>query len=257
MSNYWVEFDARAGLRLRRSGMEIRDCLLVIGPTGVRVGWLVREPLEGTVVESVVSARGGALCIDACRIEGGVKQASAGSLNGYGGSSTGHYEKGTGARFTSEGRFPPNTVLVHGPGCRREGVRAVRGSNPAGQGIGSAGARTRGVYGEGDPGSFKGNGTRVHYGEGGVEAVPAWECRCIVGRLDEQSGDRRSAGMYPTTYSNGHGYHFKQNVQGPLYDDAGGASRFYAQCANEREFETWLSTLLCGPLPPAPQYEDD
>lgn len=210
-----VVFDGpSAGISARREGMEIRDCLLVIGPEGVSFGWLVRRPLDETIVEAVVSRGRGALCIDPCRIEGGIKQASAGALNGYGGSSSGHYEKGTGARYTSEGRFPSNTVLVHHGACRRVGVRTVAASNPAGQGIGSAGVRTRGVYGEGDPTSFRGNGTRVCYGSGGTEDVPAWACvdACLASKLDE--------------------------------------ARYYAQHGDEYEFGLWIATLLCGPITP-------
>lgn len=244
MSVHLVIFGgAGRGLEARRAGLEIRDCVLVIGPTGVRLGWLVRRPLEGTVIESVLGTGRGGLAIDACRVEGGVKQASAGALNGYGGSTTGHYEKGTGARFTSEGRFPSNTVLVHRAGCVRDGAREVRASAPGGP---AEGDRQRGVYGEGDPTSFRGNGARVSYGEGGTETVAAWACvpGCLVPVLDSQSGDRRSAGLYPTTYSNGLGYHFQRSAQGPLYDDAGGASRFYTQLADDDALGRWLDALL-------------
>ena len=53
---------------------------------------------------------------------------------------------------------------------------------------------------------------------------------CPVRLLDEQSGERRSAGNYPTTYSNSSGYSGGiGKVQGPLYSDSGGASRFFYQ----------------------------
>lgn len=47
--------------------------------------------------------------------------------------------------------------------------------------------------------------------------------------LDAQTGDVRSAGLYPTTYSEAGGYGgaVGNGVQGPLYEDTGGASRFF------------------------------
>lgn len=55
--------------------------------------------------------------------------------------------------------------------------------------------------------------------------------------MDEQSGDRRSAGLYPTTYSNSEGYGGGiGKVQGQLYADSGGASRFL-YCAKASKAE--------------------
>jgi hypothetical protein len=51
------------------------------------------------------------------------------------------------------------------------------------------------------------------------------DCPCAM--LDAQTGERRSAGDYPTTYSNATGYGGWQTTQGPLYNDSGGASRFF------------------------------
>lgn len=79
--------------------------------------WLARKPLIGTVVENVLAHGTGALNIDGCRIHSGPKQATAGRRTvgdgegwgvGIGGSS---YEKGTGAVWTNEGRWPAN--LIH------------------------------------------------------------------------------------------------------------------------------------------------
>jgi site-specific DNA-methyltransferase (adenine-specific) len=70
---------------------------------------LARKPLDQkTVAKNVLTHGTGALNIDACRIEGGKKQLSAGTLNGYGGSKGGHYELGTGAKYSNEGRWPAN-----------------------------------------------------------------------------------------------------------------------------------------------------
>jgi len=56
------------------------------------------------------------------------------------------------------------------------------------------------------------------------------EWACSVRRLDEQAGERRSAGNYPTTYNKsegGYGRWAGKDTQGPLYEDKGGPSRFY------------------------------
>jgi hypothetical protein len=93
---------------------------------------------------------------------------------------------------------------------------------------------------------------RVFRDEDGKETVPAWICApgCPVAALDGQSGDRKSAGNYPTTYSNGGGFTHGdtgKGFQGPLYDDAGGASRFYPQTEGPDQARAWISRLIGGP----------
>lgn len=77
--------------------------------------------MSNTVTEAMVRHRRGALNIEACRVQGGLKQITAGRRTikwgvGEGGSS---YEKGTGAIWTSEGRWPTNVLIIHGPKCRK------------------------------------------------------------------------------------------------------------------------------------------
>jgi site-specific DNA-methyltransferase (adenine-specific) len=75
---------------------------------------LARKPItEKTVTENVALMGTGGLNIDACRIEGGIKQSTAGRRTvkwgvGEGGCS---YKKGTGAEYTEEGRWPSNVIL--------------------------------------------------------------------------------------------------------------------------------------------------
>ncbi len=139
------------------------------------------------------------------------------------------------------GRWPPNVVLVHAPGCTNVGTRVVQNL--------SGGVHL-------SPGSVRNSYRKIAlrtewqaYGEGGKETVAAWKCdpRCPVRLLDEQSGERRSAGNYPTTFSNGGGFtkgDIGKNAQGPLYDDAGGASRFYPQFRDEGELLEWIERLV-------------
>jgi len=122
---------------------------------------ICRKPLsEPTVAANVLKHGTGALNIDACRI--------------------------------GAGRFPPNLILEHKPGCRCVGTRRV----PTGVAVNrhKDGTTPRGMWGfTGKPGPDQ------TFGDGnGMETVTAWDCTpdCPVPNLD-------------------------------TYDDRGGASRFY------------------------------
>jgi site-specific DNA-methyltransferase (adenine-specific) len=74
---------------------------------------VARKPFEGTVAQNVLEHGTGALNIDACRVGSEQKQKTAGRRTikwgvGEGGDT---YQKGTGAEFTNEGRWPAN--LIH------------------------------------------------------------------------------------------------------------------------------------------------
>lgn len=115
---------ANVGLAARRGGVEVRDSLLVIGPTGVTFRWLVREPLDGTVIETVARHGAGGLNIDACRVattdnlNGGAY--AAGGTDRSDGYEVWRYKRlgGAGEFVQPSGRWPSNTVLVHREGCR-------------------------------------------------------------------------------------------------------------------------------------------
>jgi len=140
----------------------------------------------------------------------------------------GHQNKGEPRECT--GRWPANFALSHDDACTSSGTRKVKTSDPRradgtvhgglGQGTGRYDGNTR-------PEGIEGHG----YGDAdGTETAEAWRCveGCPVRVLDEQSGERRSAGNYPTTYSNSSGYGGSVGkVQGVLYSDAGTASRFF------------------------------
>ncbi len=67
--------------------------------------------------------------------------------------------------------------------------------------------------------------------------MTAWACveDCPVAELDRQSGDVRSAGNYPSgsVRSDNYIYGSRDGQQGPLYDDKGGASRFFKQVQDD------------------------
>ncbi len=152
---------------------------------------------------------------------------------------------------SATGRYPANLVLSHHPECRCVGTRPVQsnGHYPAARGKG-------------------GNGTAGHSGQDGLterhtsgEAVEAYECHpdCPVRMLDEQSGERHSAGRYTrgadTATNNvyGSGAGGKKAGTSPLdYIDSGGASRFfYCPKASRKDrgkgntHPTVKSTKLC------------
>ena len=230
-------------IEARRAGLSVRDGILTLAPGSCSVITLLRAPMAGTVVEQVMATETGGINIDTCRTETGAsKQGAAGALNGSGGSTSGHYALGTGRSHTNEGRWPSNLVLVHDVECRQEGVKKVPASNAPGRGSRGVGERSIGFgEGRGSERSMPFYTDPDHYG---VEKVSAWICTpdCPVFLLDQQSGNRRSAGMYPSEAAPS-GV-FGTRTQGALYADSGSASRFYPQCRTQAEVEQWVKRLL-------------
>jgi site-specific DNA-methyltransferase (adenine-specific) len=147
--------------------------------------WLCRKPIaEKNVVSQVLATGTGAINIDGTRIEG-VVQASAGSLGGYGGSSSGHYERGAGQQFQARGRWPSNLVLTHLHTCKQVGTRSV----PAP----TINRFTDGMkpFGDGACHPYETVG-------GGTEEQPVYECEdgCPVKAMDAQSGDSGRASRF-------------------------------------------------------------
>jgi DNA modification methylase len=207
---------------------------------------LARKPLAGTVASTVARYGTGALNVDKCRVEGGVRPL----IENAGGPTGDIYSDGKGGSrclgTTTAGRWPPNLVLSHigGPdGCVPVGTKRVKSGtavqrNGGGQRIGG-----NGIYG----GS---NGlTRPDDGYAdpdGTEEVTAWDCRpsCPVAELDRQSGKAgggfgvRGQGDTAAWRSrlNGSGEtrdrnSFRGTGEVVGYGDTGGASRFFPQCA--------------------------
>jgi hypothetical protein len=76
---------------------------------------LARKPLGASTVAANVLAHGtGALNIDGCRVPGAVHAAS-GAVEGYGGSLSGLYEKGSGRGELRDGRWPANVIWSQSP----------------------------------------------------------------------------------------------------------------------------------------------
>jgi len=184
--------------------------------------WLARKP-GGKVP---------ALNIDECRVGTGAdkgigpvtnRDAARGSMSG---------PLAAVPTNTTAGRWPPNLLLSHAPGCVEVGTRRVKGTALHGKPtMGTVGARTDGLAGGGRPMST------VDYADpDGRETVAAWQCvdGCPVKMLDEQSGILTSNG--------GKGAHVIRSNPGTMgyggsavgfdcnvYGDTGTASRFFPQ----------------------------
>jgi len=249
------------GIEGRLAGLELRDSLLVlrVGPSAGLV-LLFRMPLAlGTVVSQVLSTGTGGLNVGACRvahvtINGGnladnphlreTKERAAPQVTGFG-------REGDVTALTSQaGRWPPNVLLVHGPGCVPLGTRSVKGSGPTPSGFDryNRANATQGYRpGEYQRGPVAAPASRL--GEDGLESVPVWQCEpgCPVGLLDGQSGELPTGGPKGRP-SDSQG--FTRGGSGaatqPAYPDAGGASRFYPQFASEGELRAWLTRLVGG-----------
>lgn len=136
------------------------------------------------------------LSVDACRVGADSTRRENRAPMGY----MGNEPAGDGYVTGSDaGRWPPNAVFSHGPGCVREGVRRVRGTA-------LHGAPTRGTVGTATSvydGGAKPQGTVDYADPDGTEAVEAWRCSqgCVVAALDAQAGERTSGDVMPPEYA--------------------------------------------------------
>ncbi len=103
---------------------------------------VARKPLQGTVAQNLLRHGVGALAIDACRVAfaGAGDEAETKTKNRHGdfGSEQanvvyGDYSMVPPRNYEAAGRWPPNVLLSHAPGCERVGERAVQsnGHHPA------------------------------------------------------------------------------------------------------------------------------
>jgi hypothetical protein len=240
--------DAAVEGRLR--GLELRDTILVLRP-GPRSSFvfLFRAPLaEPTVAKQVAVTGTGAIHVDACRVAADMSEFFSGT--GRPRSGLGHaHGYGMGDGYGGDranpphdaGRWPSNLVLVHGTGCRRVGTYlSKKGVVPPMKHAEDRRSDSVHAYGSG------------LNGKGSIsvdEVVAAWECDggCPVRWLDEQSGDRRSSGLYPSNRIARDGATSFTPTQGHLYEDRGGASRYYPQFANDAELLAWVGRLINPP----------
>lgn len=129
------------------------------------------------------------------------------------------------------GRWPPNTLLTHSPGCERVGERRVAAASIHGE---STATRNAGGAHEAAGGALRAGRVqpvRGYADPDGTELVEAWRCveGCPVAELDAQSGESESSdrprfnAARPVTASKGAE---AAHVTGG-FSDTGTASRFF------------------------------
>ena len=233
----------------RAQGLELRDTLAALVPGSMIPVYLFRVPLDGTVAGTLLGHGYGGLNIDGCRVSGAQPSVPhpvfrSKALPGSGHTYNTHAGVGrNGTLSQATGRWPPNLLIVHGPGCRRVGEKRVRAEvnaqSPAGK-----------VH---VPGwGLSGKVPAYHYGDGdGLETVPAWDCQpgCPALVLDAQSGLLKSAMGNPGKQTNNDALicFNGRAVSDPgrnQWGDSGGASRFFPQFASLSEALDWLLRLV-------------
>lgn len=208
---------------------------------------VARKPMAGTLARNLLGHGTGTLNIDAGR----VAHASVADLAESEGKNR-HADFGSGPRDNHvygtderdradqgnydgrDGRFPPNVIFTHSPGCQPAGTRRVRGTNVPGS------CSAGGQHGAYSPIGAQGKSEMPYYADAdGMETVEAWDCvtdgSCPVAELDRQSGAR--PGCHPQrdlSDSSGTETVYGQNMKviqaGTArdgYGDTGGASRFF------------------------------
>lgn len=245
---------AQAGIEGRLLGLELRDAILVLraGPTSGFV-FLFRKPVTGTVAAQMVETGTGGINVDACRVKHAhaadleKHQAMVAAIKARGGSMANSWKNSSdlaGANDVKEGgRWPPNVLMVHSPGCRNHGTKRVRGGNPI---------PNPKFYGEKDRttfGDFEGHKPTSFVEGDGLETVPAWECGdgCPVLVLDTLTGILTSGSVEGHVRNESSKMWRDLGGKGePLtgYGDSGGASRFYPQFEDEAAMLAWLGRLI-------------
>ena len=220
---------------------------------------VTRKPLYQTTAKTAVRFGSGGLNIDASRIGSGADIPSIHTVRrsdypqsydrvdgaGWGRSRGGlagdevHWEP-------NGGRWPTNVILQHTPECRQVGSTTVTRNLVVPRKV------QENDWDGGGP--WKSSGMNVGKVD---EQVPVWDCppRCPVAALDADSGLRRSAGLYPSD-SEGTGvgttYMTATRPQGQLYNDSGGASRYFKQVQGEmaqipQDLIDYLSNMIGTP----------
>lgn len=207
--------------------------------TALKPAWepvvVARKPLEGTVARNVLKYGTGGINIDACRVRAVPgDETSNHARSEESGQSKGIYGDAT-AQDTHQtpgqalGRWPPNVVLVHHPGCRQVGERKTRSAGPFAGPRKSSGGLMNGTAAPRDV-------TPGYADPDGTETVTAWECvdGCAVAMIDRQSG-KLSRGHHPKARGRGSrvagasGHSGQTGLEERHAEDIGGASRFYPQ----------------------------
>lgn len=229
----------------RTCGLDLRDTILILAP-GPRVVpvMLTRASLDGTVASNVLKYGSGGLDIDGCRVgyEPNARHLKGGSYAVRNNHSA-FFGQGLDVATSPEslGRWPPNILLVHGPGCAHLGVRTVRTNDRPNMAV------QAGTIEPGYGGGWKARSKKAPpRSTDGTETVPAWACEdsCPVKLLDEMSGPCGGSPGMRHTRARGNlakGDEYDRISQG--HTDTGTASRFFPQFATIEDAMAWIARL--------------
>lgn len=212
---------------------------------------VAQKPWEGKRLDCIVETGAGAFWVDGGRIEGAKGDGVWGTnqINCQGTFNASPDNKDYHTQQHSQGRWPSNFILCHVPpdengegGCRRVGVKRVKGSSSMGQCEGKDyGLKDSPIY-QNDIGRFAG---RDHVDPDGLETVDAWECapECPARKLGEQSGESKSVrsmrGDLVDNRGNNYGRAQGKRIADSNYmrghNDKGTAARFFFQADWEYE----------------------
>jgi len=188
---------------------------------------LARKPLEKglSIAENVLKWGVGAINIDGCRVSTENVNDLQKNWNRKKGEQkediyNGNWKAIELNDYAPQGRFPANLILTHHPECECVGTKKVKtGKNIEEKGSGGIWQKSSGLpcgnqYGD----------------ENGEETIEDWNCHedCPIKILDQQSGavggDSRTS---KSTYDKGIWGNAKPVESKALYNDKGGASRFF------------------------------
>jgi len=210
----------------------------------VRTVAIIRKPLDGTVVNNVLTHGCGGLNIDESRIKTTDSTFRTQKPQNNGGSMNDGEWKG-GVTGSEKGRWPANLILNHLEGCRQDGIKRVKG-------IGGGASSGDNAFGQ-DAGwnAHQNRPTNItrQMDKDGKETVANWVCEtgCPVRALDEQSGVSRSAvrvgGVGENLDPTKEGWRFKRAEGG--YTDNGGATRFFKSI--QSDLVSYLRDLITPP----------
>lgn len=192
---------------------------------------VARKPMTVTLPQNVLTHGTGGLNVDDCRI-GTVDNLNGGAYSG--GERPTEFMAGGLRRLDPDefeqptGRFPPNLLLCHLPGCQKTGTHKVKTNTNSGS-VSQPGRN--GIFG-----AYAGSTNAHDFADAdGMEEVDVWTCEagCPVAALDAQTG--------VLTSGTGAVKHASAGMQGcclgadnrpdgdpvATYGDSGGASRYF------------------------------
>ena len=154
---------------------------------------LARKPLDGTLAANALKHRTGGLNVDGCRVavQGEEDYNHTGNKeikdNGL---IYGEYAHKNQSKPHLLGRWPPNLLLCHAPGCQRAGAEKIRGHKGYPNGPGGKSTPMHG-WGQARSEQVRPNAwVSPSTNEDGTETVERWACveGCPVAAIEAQAG---------------------------------------------------------------------